>query len=140
MDQAIFDQLLNQATIIRPRAHTPISNFKVSAVIRTDSGNYYSGVNIEDPAFNSTIHAEQCAIANMITNEGKQKITHLITMGGLPDDDLACTPCGHCRQMLVEFAPDSLQIVVVDTNGKLKLKTSLGELLPYAFRLNNFQK
>jgi cytidine deaminase len=74
----------------------------------------------------------------MVSHEGRQEITELVTVAGGKEDTI-CTPCGHCRQLLVEFAPDSLEVYATSPDGTIQLKTTLGELLPYAFRMKNFK-
>jgi cytidine deaminase len=138
MEQKIFEQLFAAAKAARENSYSPISNFKVGAAIRTKTGNIYAGTNAEDAAFNHTIHAEQACIAQMVSKEGRQEITELVTVAG-GNDGTICTPCGHCRQLLLEFAPDSLEIYSTAPDGNIQLKTTLGELLPYPFRLANFK-
>ena len=139
MDQSIFQDLFDAAAKARQNSHSPISNFKVGAALITETGNVYAGTNAEDPAFNHTIHAEQGAIAQMVAKEGRQKITKLVVVGGQETDQTVCSPCGHCRQLLVEFADDDMEVVVAGPAGDVRLTTTLGQLLPYAFRLSNFK-
>ncbi len=53
---------------------------------------------------------------------------------------MACSPCGHCRQSLVEFADEAMEIVSAGPKGDIRLETTLGVLVPYAFRLRNVLK
>jgi cytidine deaminase len=105
----------------------------------TEGGNIYRGTNAEEPAFNHSIHAEQGAIAQMVAQEGRQRITHLVVVGGKDNDATICTHCGHCRQLLVEFAGDDMEVAVAGPAGDVRLTTTLGKLLPHAFRLSNFK-
>lgn len=139
MNTDIIKTLIETALKTRANAHCPISGFKVGAAILSESGKIYAGANAEDPAFNHTIHAEQGAIAQMVAAEGHAKIKHLAVAGGEKGGPL-CTPCGHCRQLLVEFADDDLPVTVVDESGAVRLETTLGALLPHAFRLSSFKK
>ena len=137
MDQTLFETLFERAAKTRLNSHSPISHFKVGAAFITSTGNIYAGTNAEEAAFNHTIHAEQGAVAQMVAQEGRQKITHLVVVGGGEDNDgTVCAPCGHCRQLLVEFADDGMEIVVAGPSGDVRLTTTLGQLLPNAFRMS----
>jgi len=134
-----FNKLFRAAAKARKNAHAPISDFKVGAALRTSQGRIYAGANAEEPAFNHSIHAEQGAVAKMVAAEGRQRITHLVVVGGQETDQTICSPCGHCRQLLVEFADDDMEVIVAGPKGDIRLKTTLGQLLPHAFRLSNFK-
>ena len=139
MDKELFEKLFECAAKARLNSHSPISDFKVGAALMTASARIYAGTNAEEPAFNHSIHAEQGAIAQMVAQEGRQRITHLVVVGGKDNDGTICTPCGHCRQLLVEFADDSMEVAVAGPTGDIRLTTTLGTLLPYAFRLSSFK-
>jgi cytidine deaminase len=139
VDNVLFQGLFAVAAQVRLNSHSPISDFKVGAALITEGGNIYGGTNAEDPAFNHSVHAEQGAIAQMVAQEGRQRITHLVVVGGKEGDGTICTPCGHCRQLLVEFADDDMEVAVAGPGGDIRLTTSLGKLLPHAFRLSNFK-
>ena len=138
MDKKIFQELFEAAKKAREHSYSPISNFKVGAAFYNAAGNVYAGTNVEEAAFNLSIHAEQNAIGQMVAKEGRTKITHLVVIGGEPGDGTVCAPCGHCRQLLLEFADDDLEIVAAGPDGDVRLETTLGALMPHAFRLNNF--
>jgi cytidine deaminase len=75
----------------------------------------------------------------MVAIEGRRRVTHLVVVGGQDSDQTICAPCGHCRQLLVEFGDDAMEVVVTAPNGDVRLTTTLGDLFPYAFRLSNFK-
>jgi len=139
MDQDLFKKLFDAALKARGNSYSPISKYMVGAAIRTKTGNIYVGTNAEDAALNHTIHAEQACIAQMVSIEGRQEITELVVVAN-GDDELFCTPCGHCRQLLLEFSPGSLEIYSATPEGEIKLKATLNDLLPYPFRIENFIK
>lgn len=140
MEKDIFEQLYQLAAKTRENSYSPISKYKVGAAIRTATGNVYGGTNIEDAGFNSTIHAEQCCVAQMIAAEGWQEVTQLVIVGGNEEEvNDTVTPCGHCRQFLVEFAKDGLQITTTGPKGDVRYETTLGELFPKKFSLKNFK-
>ncbi len=137
METGVFNALFDLAEKARNNAYAPISHFHVGAAILTSTGNMYAGTNVEEAAFNHSIHAEQGAIAQMVVAEGPQRIAKLVVIGGKPGDGMVCSPCGHCRQLLVGFADDDMEIVIAGPEGDVRQETTLGELLPYAFRLTN---
>lgn len=136
MKNETFDALFQAAGKARAHSYAPISKFNLGAAFLTDTRNIYAGTNVE-AGFNISIHAEQAAITQMVAAEGRTRITHLVVIGGEPGDGMACILCGHCRQMLVEFAGDDLEIVAAGPDGDIRLETTLGELLPHARRLSN---
>lgn len=134
MDQELFTTLYQKAAAARNNSYSPMSKFKVGAAIRTATGNIYAGTNVEEAAVTSSIHAEQACVAQMVTIEGHQEITHVLVVGG-PEDDAAviCVPCGHCRQLLGEFATDDTEVVVTGPKGDIRHEGSFGALMPLPF-------
>lgn len=108
-------------------AYAPYSNYPVSAALLTSSGQIITGVNIENAAYPTSICAERVAVFKAVS-EGEtsfQAIAVVTPNGG--------TPCGSCRQVLSEFGLDTI-VIIADRNGNIVLETSVGELLPGAFR------
>lgn len=110
------------------RAYAPYSTFKVGVCIESASGQLYSGCNIENASYSLTMCAESVAIAAML-NAGEQSIQRIVIVSSGAD---FCTPCGACRQRLLEFAGDSLDIALFNPQGELQQFT-LGQLLPHSF-------
>lgn len=122
--------LLEAATEARGRAHAPYSRFAVGAAVRTGSGRIYSGANIENASSGLTVCAERVAIWKAVS-EGERHFDALVVI-----TDTGATPCGACRQVLVEFEAD-LPVLVADTAGHAWM-TSLAALLPDAFPRVNY--
>lgn len=132
--------LVAAALDARKNSHAPISGFHVGAAIRSQrTGKIYSGCNVEDPAFNHTIHAEQGAIAQMVAAEGAGKLDIVVVVAGSGNTHDPISPCGHCRQLLVEMTDDNTPIFSYNEEGQLRGAWKLGELLPHAFRLSAFK-
>ena len=109
------------------KSYCPYSNFPVGAALLCADGRVFTGCNVENAAYGSSICAERTALVKAIS-EGAREFVSLAVVGKSED---YCWPCGSCRQMLREFAPN-LEIVV--GNGKKELVvTTLGELLPRSF-------
>ena len=120
------DELVQRARHAREHAHAPYSGFAVGAALRSGSGLVYSGSNIENLSFGLTICAERVALFSAVA-AGERSIRSLVIVA---DSNEPIVPCGACRQVLAEFAPE-LRIRTFTLDGK-SLETSLAELLPRA--------
>lgn len=126
-----WDALVDVARATREHAYAPYSSYQVGAAILASSGRTYAGCNVENASFGGTICAERGAIMQMVASGDRTPAALVVvTRGTTP-----ASPCGICRQVLVEFAPD-LPILLVGVDGAEEVRefTSLGELLPRAFR------
>ena len=121
------EELVRQALAAMKFAYVPYSGFTVGAALLTKSGKVYLGCNIENAAYGLTICAERTAIFKAIS-EGHRDLKRIVIAGKSED---YCVPCGSCRQVVQEFAP---QMEVICLNGKGEAKHfALKELLPYGF-------
>lgn len=118
--------LIEEAMAARSACYCPYSSFPVSASLLAESGNIYTGVNVENASYGLTICAERVAVGSAIAagERAFKKLVVVVRGGG--------SPCGACRQVLNEFAPE-LSIIMVDELGKVSSRTTLSELLPQAF-------
>jgi cytidine deaminase len=119
--------LLNKAKEAQKRAMSLFSNFPVGAALETKSGKIYSGCNIEVSSYSLTICAERVAIFKAIS-EGESEFKTIVVAA---DTKEFCPPCGACRQVLAEYAPD-IKIVLLNSKGVTK-ETTISDLLPEAF-------
>lgn len=110
------------------KAYVPYSKFPVGACLVTDEGEIYQGVNIENASFGLTNCAERTAIFKAVS-EGKRNFSYLVVSGHTPEP---ISPCGACRQVLVEFCDPNMPVMLLGDNGVQK-ETTVGELLPYYF-------
>ena len=120
------EALMEAASAARARAYVPYSHYKVGAAILTGNGRLVTGVNVENASYGLTICAERTAVTKMVS-EGEQVITAVVVAtenGG--------SPCGACRQVLAEFAPEDIPIWLIDAQGKWQ-ETTLHTLLPLHF-------
>lgn len=119
--------LVQKAIDIRPKAHAPYSNFWVGAALITENGEIFQGVNFENASFGLTICAERNAIGSMVTaGQNAVKALAVATENGV-------TPCGACRQVLIEFANSDFPVYIVNTTTGEVVNTSVYQLLPGAF-------
>ena len=129
------DQLVLAANQVRANAYAPYSQYKVGAAVRGDNGRVYTGVNVENASYGLCICAERSAVAQAIS-DGAKKIAGVAVVTSTSPP---AAPCGMCRQTLAEFGPDSIELVLVNDKGE-RLETTLGQLLPRAFRPDSLGK
>lgn len=110
------------------RAYAPYSNFPVGAALLAADGRLFVGVNVENASYGLTICAERSALAAAVS-AGVRDFRALAVVA-----EEAVPPCGACRQVLAEFAPD-LPIYLVALAGDDYIATDLGTLFPEAFQL-----
>ena len=111
-------------------AHAPYSNFRVGAALRTRDGRLVTGCNVENSAYGLAICAETLAVASAVS----QGLTEFDEIAIASDDREPTPPCGACRQVLNEFAPN-IRVSSYTRDGK-EASWTLQELLPHAFVLN----
>jgi cytidine deaminase len=109
------------------RAYAPYSAFRVGAALLADDGTVSVGCNVENSSFPAGNCAERGALAAAVV-AGHRGFTHLALV---TEADAPTSPCGMCRQALVEFAPN-LQVASYTTSGA-EARWSLADLLPHPF-------
>lgn len=129
-DKLSLIELANEA---RRRAYAPYSNYRVGAALRTRSGRIFTGVNVENAAYPTSICAERTAVFKAVSEgETDFEIIAVVTDNG-------GSPCGSCRQVLAEFGLNTI-VVIADGNGKIVKETTVGGLLPEAFQPQHLGK
>ena len=121
-------ELVKKAFEMHQFAYVPYSRFPVGAAILTEDGRVFTGCNVENAAYGSTICAERTALVKAVSEGCTSGFTTLAIAGKGPD---YCWPCGACRQMLYEFAPE-LRVLAARGDGSCQ-EVPLRELLPYGF-------
>jgi len=122
-----YQALIDLANEARRRAYAPYSKYRVGAALRTSSGRIFTGVNVENAAYPTTICAERVAVFKAVS-EGEMDFDVIAVV-----TDNGGAPCGSCRQVLSEFGMHTV-VLIADGSGKLVRETSVAELLPGAFR------
>ena len=120
-------ELIEVAKAYRERAYAAYSHFKVGAAVLTKDGKVFGGCNIENASFGPTICAERTAVAKAVS-EGHRDFVRIVIAGRSRE---LCVPCGVCRQVLREFAPN-IEIICLNGAGEERTFT-LEELLPHSF-------
>ena len=119
--------LIAAACEIRRQAHAPYSKFHVGAAILTASGKIITGCNVENASYGLTICAERSAVTSAIAAGEKDWLAMAVATPG------GHSPCGACRQVIVEFAPN-LPILLVDSDHPDRIvETDMTTLLPGRF-------
>ena len=124
------EALIEQAKAAKEQAYAPYSGFSVGAALLCADGSVYTGCNIENASYGAAVCAERTAVFKAVS-EGKREFVMLAIIS---DSESFTAPCGICRQVLAEFCPDEMPILMCDRNGAYRTQT-LKELLPEAFRL-----
>lgn len=114
------------------RAYAPYSGYRVGAALVAVDGTVVTGCNVENASYGLTVCAERAAIARAVA-EGKRDFRAIAIA---TDGSGAITPCGACRQVLAEFAPD---LRVVSEGTRTRKEWSLRDLLPDPFDGRGFQ-
>lgn len=118
-------ELVERAFTMLECSYVPYSHFPVGAALEGADGVVYTGCNVENSAFGSTICAERTALVKAVS-EGYRKFTKI----AIASSGSAPYPCGACRQSLYEFAP-GLEVLVT-WDGHVE-RAPLSELLPHGF-------
>ena len=122
-------ELFQYASEARANAYAPYSGFSVGAAVRTADGRVFTGCNVENASYGMTLCAERVAVFTAVAAGERSFVAIALAAGA--DGKTLVTPCGACRQVLHEFAPE-LTVVCRGNDGTL-VRKSLGELLPEAF-------
>lgn len=121
-------ELVDLAFTMLERSYVPYSHFPVGAALLCADGTVFTGCNVENAAYGSTICAERTALVKAVSEGHQDDLVRLAVVGNSTD---YCWPCGSCRQMLYEFAPDLT--VLVARGDREFVRLSLHELLPNGF-------
>ncbi len=121
-------ELVELAFTMLERSYVPYSNFPVGAALLCADGTVFTGCNVENAAYGSTICAERTALVKAVSEGHQDDFVRLAVVGGSDD---YCWPCGSCRQMLYEFAPGLVLLVARGDHAYVTLP--LSELLPHGF-------
>jgi cytidine deaminase len=121
------DALVRAAIAARERAYVPYSRFAVGAALLTASGEVFGGCNVENAAYGNSICAERTALVSAVAAGHRD----FVAIAVVTPTDGPASPCGSCRQVLVEFNPE-MTVLLANLRGDL-VRTTAGELLPGAF-------
>jgi cytidine deaminase len=119
-------ELVSAALAVRQHAYAPYSHYLVGAAVLGEQGKTFAGANVENAAYPTSICAERAAVFSAVA-AGElrfEAIAVASSNGG--------SPCGACRQVLAEFSPDML-VILINDEGQAVFEAPLRELLPHSF-------
>lgn len=122
-----MDSLVQKAIEVRRQSYSPYSKFAVGAALEASDGTIITGANVENASYGLSICAERVALVKAVS-QGLKKFRRLAVVADYPTP---VPPCGMCRQMLIEFAPD-LELILANLKGQTET-VRLSDLLPNAF-------
>jgi cytidine deaminase len=132
-DNMTIQSLIEQAIASSHHAYAPYSGYHVGAALLATNGMIFTGCNVENATYPAGICAERTALVKAIS-EGVREFSTIAVVtraGG--------SPCGICRQMMYEFAPQ-LRVIIADMNGTIHHDLPLTDLLPLGFNGSDLRK
>jgi cytidine deaminase len=112
------------------KAYAPYSRIRVGAALLAGTGNYYTGVNVENASLGLTVCAERVAVFQAVAAEGPKLSIKALAV--VSDAQKPFPPCGACRQVILEFGSEAL-VLFEGKDGPAQLRAA--ELLPHVFHL-----
>ncbi len=131
--EKFLEELIREATNARLNSYAPYSEFSVGAAVLANNGWIFTGFNIENASLGLSMCAERVAIYRAIS-AGCRNFKAMAIIG---DTKKPCTPCGACRQVMVEFSPE-MNVIMTNLNHEIKIMKAK-ELLPNFF-IGNFHR
>jgi cytidine deaminase len=131
------DMLISQAIDATKHCHVPYSKFKVGAAILTKDGKIIQGANIENSSYGLSMCAERTALYNTYL-QGYRK-DDIVAMAVIGPTTGPISPCGACRQVMVELMNESTPIFLSNLK-RVTQETSPKGLLPFAFTSKDLTK
>ena len=135
------DELVALARSAALKAYAPYSRFRVGCAIESVDGEVVTGANMENACYRLGICAEQSALTAAQHKFGLDKVARIAVVGG--SGEVVCTPCGGCRQAILEAAHLSgrdVEIICGSGDGTAVERHMIGELIPFGFGPANLAK
>jgi cytidine deaminase len=140
-DKSMTDeQLLDLAREAATKAYAPYSNFHVGCAVESADGQVVTGANMENACYRLGLCAEQSALTAAQHAFGLGKVARIAVVGG--SGEMVCTPCGGCRQAILEAAQlggRDVEIVCGSGDGSSVEHHAISELIPFGFGPANLQ-
>ena len=132
------EELLDLARTAAAKAYAPYSNFQVGCAIESVDGEVVTGANMENACYRLGLCAEQSALTTAQHQFGLDKVARIAVVGGTGGK--VCTPCGGCRQAILEAAQltgRDVEIICGSGDGSGFERHTVGELIPFGFGPKN---
>uniref|UniRef100_A0A0R3RHC6 Cytidine deaminase n=1 Tax=Elaeophora elaphi TaxID=1147741 RepID=A0A0R3RHC6_9BILA len=128
-----MDALASAARHAMDRAYCPYSKFAVGAALLTKDGKVITGGNVENASYGGTICAERSAVTRAVA-EGHREFQVIAICTALAEP---CSPCGLCRQFLIEFG--DMKVIMTSSTSNKRIEMQLSQLLPMSFTSKNLK-
>lgn len=141
LEKSPYKNLVEKAIEALDHAYTPYSHFQVGAGLLDKKGRIWTGCNIENAAYSPSNCAERTAIFKAVSEGEKDFAALAVAARKEGEKDLTkevTAPCGVCRQVLQEFCPPEMPVILVNREGELFIYR-LDELLPASFGKENLK-
>jgi len=125
-----YQHLYEAALAVRQNATAVYSHFPVGAALETADGVIYSGCNVESSSYGLSICAERTALTKAISN-GERNFKRILVVA---DTKGFCSPCGACRQLLIDYA-EELEVIMTNLNGDCEV-ADIRDLLKFYFKFD----
>jgi cytidine deaminase len=128
------DELVSLARAAAAKAYAPYSRFQVGCAIESTDGQLVTGANMENACYRLGLCAEQSALTAAQHAFGLDRVARIAVAGG--NGDMICTPCGGCRQAILEAAHLSgrdIEILCASGDGSAVERHRIGALIPHGF-------
>ncbi|KAL4867860.1 hypothetical protein BDV12DRAFT_111492 [Aspergillus spectabilis] len=123
-----------KANAAKEAAYCPYSKFRVGAALLTESGEYFTGANVENASYPVGTCAERVAFGTAVVAGQRQFKAIAVATDITPP----ASPCGMCRQFMSEFTSRSFPVYMYDNDMNYTVIT-MGELLPSSFGPEDFE-
>jgi cytidine deaminase len=120
-------KLVTAARAARRNAYVPYSHYAVGAAVLAKSGKVYTGCNVENAAYPTSLCAERVAIFKAVSEGERELIALAVVTSNVG------SPCGACRQVFSEFAEDDAVILLATARGNWRKKFTMKQILPDRF-------
>ena len=133
------EELVALARAAALKAYAPYSRFQVGCAVESVDGEVVTGANMENACYRLGLCAEQSALTAAQHTFGLDKVARMAVVGG---GDMVCTPCGGCRQAILECAQLSgrdVEILCGSGDGTSLERHTIGELIPFGFGPANLE-
>jgi cytidine deaminase len=120
------DGLVEAATRAQQQAYAPYSRYRVGAAVEGEDGSVFTGCNVENASYGLGMCAERVAIGAAVA-AGVRRFRRVVVVS---DSEPPAAPCGACRQVIFEFAPDADVLAVGPRSSH---RWTMRDLLPAAF-------
>ena len=120
------DGLVEAATRAQQQAYAPYSRYRVGAAVEGEDGSVFTGCNVENASYGLVMCAERVAIGAAVS-AGVRRFRRVVVVS---DSEPPAAPCGACRQVIFEFAPDA---DVLSVGPRSSHRWTMRDLLPAAF-------